>query len=107
LFVHGREAYRKNSYLIAYNFYKNVVFVFPIFWYGIFSLYSGDTLYNPLLYNNYNIFFTSLPIIWFAVMDFEYSKEELLSDPKYYKIGFKDEEFNRFVFWRWILYGVV
>ena len=28
LFVHGREAYRKNSYLLLYNFYKNVLYVF-------------------------------------------------------------------------------
>ena len=33
LFVHGRESYRKNSYVVCYNFYKNVLFVFPQFWY--------------------------------------------------------------------------
>jgi len=27
LFVHGREAYRKNSTLILYNFFKNTVYV--------------------------------------------------------------------------------
>jgi len=29
LFVHGRESYRKNSYLVCYQFYKNVLFVLP------------------------------------------------------------------------------
>jgi phospholipid-transporting ATPase len=29
LFVHGREAYRKNSYLICYQFFKNVLLVMP------------------------------------------------------------------------------
>ena len=29
----GRESYRKNSHLIMYNFYKNVIIVLPIFWY--------------------------------------------------------------------------
>ena len=28
----GRESYRKNSHLIVYNFYKNVVIVLPQFW---------------------------------------------------------------------------
>ena len=28
----GRESYRKNSYLIFYNFYKNLVIVLPQFW---------------------------------------------------------------------------
>ena len=41
LFVHGREAYRRNSYLVLYMFMKNVIFVIPIWWYGAISLYSG------------------------------------------------------------------
>ena len=32
LFVHGRESYRKNSYIVVYNFYKNALFVMPQFW---------------------------------------------------------------------------
>jgi len=32
LFVHGREAYRRNSYLVCYIFYKNILFVLPQFW---------------------------------------------------------------------------
>jgi len=35
----------------------------------------------------YNVMFTFLPIIWFAVFDWEYEKEELLKRPKLYKIG--------------------
>ena len=27
LFVHGREAYRRNSLLINYNFYKNTLYI--------------------------------------------------------------------------------
>ena len=34
LFLHGREAYRRNSFLTGYMFYKNVLFVFPMFFYG-------------------------------------------------------------------------
>ena len=41
LFVHGREAYRRNSFLILYMFYKNVIYVLPIFFYGICSTFSG------------------------------------------------------------------
>lgn len=29
LFIHGREAYRRNAYLVCYNFYKNALFVMP------------------------------------------------------------------------------
>jgi len=29
MFYHGREAYRRNSYLVIYMFYKNILFVLP------------------------------------------------------------------------------
>ena len=31
LLVHGRESYRKNSFVVCYNFYKNMLFVIPQF----------------------------------------------------------------------------
>lgn len=34
LLVHGRESYRKNSFVVCYNFYKNVLLVIPQFWYN-------------------------------------------------------------------------
>jgi len=50
LFCHGREAYRRNSYLISYMFYKNVLYVIPIFMYGWLSFFSGEVIYNNILY---------------------------------------------------------
>jgi phospholipid-transporting ATPase len=29
LFIHGREAYRRNAFLMAYTFYKNILYVIP------------------------------------------------------------------------------
>lgn len=106
MFVHGREAYRRNSYIISYMFYKNVLFVFPMFLFGIFSVYSGTAIYDNYLYQLFNVIFTGAPIMWYGMMDLEHEKEELLKKPKYYKIGLKDELFNKFVFWRWIFYGM-
>ena len=37
MFVHGREAYRRNSYMILYMFYKNVLYVLPLFYFGFLS----------------------------------------------------------------------
>jgi len=81
LFVHGREAYRRNSYLILYMFYKNVIYVLPIWWYGFNTFFSGTQIYNTLLYNSYNIFFTGMPICWFSTFDWQHSKEKLLTTP--------------------------
>jgi len=83
-----------------------MIFVLPIFWFGIESVYSGTPLYDVYLYQLYNTLFTSLPIIWFGIFDQAFEKEELLSNSKHYRIGFRNEDFDKFVFWRWIFYGL-
>ena len=70
LFVHGREAFRRNTFLIGYMFYKNVLFVLVSFWYGSYSSFSGQTIYESWIYQGYNVAFTALPIIWYAIFDF-------------------------------------
>jgi len=106
LLTHGRECYRRNTFLIIYMFYKNVMYVWPIWFFGIFSLFSGQPIYDVLLYNLYNIVFTGLPIIWYAVFDWEASKETFLTRPHLYRIGLEDVYFNTFEFWRIFFYAV-
>lgn len=106
LFVHGRECYRRNTYLVSYMFYKNVLYVIPIFMYGFVSFFSGTVIYDVLFYQMYNVIFTGLPVIWFAVFDWEFDKAQLMRQPKLYKIGLEDVFFNAWVFWRWFFYAV-
>lgn len=103
LFVHGRECYRRNSTLICYNFYKNVLLVIPLFYYGIFSAFSGQIFYNAWIYQLFNMFFASLPIMYYAIMDRELPNEALLLDPIHYELGFKGLLFSSSKFWEWIL----
>ncbi len=77
--------------MICYMFYKNIIFVAPTFWYGIESMYSNTPFYDTYLYNMYNLFFTSLPVMWFAIFDFEFTKEEFLSNSKHYQLGFRSK----------------
>lgn len=44
-------------------------------------------------------------MIWFAVFDWEHSKEKLLSEPMMYRIGLDDVYFSRSEFWRWFVYA--
>lgn len=74
LFVHGREAYRRNSYLIVYMFYKNVIYVIPILVFGVWSAFSATIIFNMFLYNLYSVVFTALPVIWYSVFDWEFDK---------------------------------
>lgn len=84
MFVHGRECYRRNAYLIVYFFFKNLLYVLPIWYYGWYSLFSGAQIYNQLLYSSYNVVFTAMPICWYATFDWEFTKETLLEKPSTY-----------------------
>ena len=50
LYYHGRESYRRNCGLILYNFYKNLVLVFPQLWFGFYSGFSGTSIYEQVEY---------------------------------------------------------
>ena len=105
LFVHGREAYRRNGELILFMFYKNVLYVMVQFMFGYFSVFSGQTMYEKWIYQIYNVTFTGLHNIWYALFDFEFEKQILLNTPIFYSIGMQDLIFNMKEFWIWFFYA--
>eukprot|EP00347_Sterkiella_histriomuscorum_P005770 403355333 len=105
LFVHGRESYRKNTYLICYMYYKNIVFVATQFWFGFLNQFSGQGLYEQWIQQVYNIIFTSLPIMWFAIFDQENDRETLLKTSDKYKLGMKGKLFGSVHFWRFVVFA--
>lgn len=118
LLYYGRESYRKNSALICYNFYKNVLLVMPFFWFGFIGGFSGQMIYDPWIFQFFNIFFASLPIILYALFDEEFPNGKHLeltkappnfleSSPQHYEPGMNSELFNTKVFWLWIFNGFV
>jgi phospholipid-transporting ATPase len=107
LFFHGRESYRKNSILVLYNFYKNILLNFPNFWFGYFSWFSGQTAFDEVGYQLFNVFFTSWPILVYAIFDRQTTDTVLLKNPKYYAAGPQRLLFNSSRFWRWFLWAVV
>lgn len=107
MFFHGRESYRKNSNLVLYNFYKNVLLNFPNFWFGYFNIYSGQTAYEEIGYQLFNLFFTSLPIGLYSLFDKQTTDTVLLKDPKYYAIGPKRIMFNVVRFIKWFVWAII
>ena len=105
LLYHGREAYRKNSFFILFNFYKNIIFVSPMFFYGFINFFSGITLYEPFLHQFYNVFYSIFPIFYFSIFDREYESDFLLKNPNYYIQGMKNQCFNIFIFIKYIIFG--
>ena len=89
ILFHGRECYRRNSYMISYNFYKNIVYSMPLVCASWVSGWSGQTIYDIYLLQVYNVAFTCFPIIIFAVYDQEFTKEELMNRPSLYSKGLR------------------
>lgn len=69
LLVHGNLSYYRLSRLIKYSFYKNITFAFVMFFYQFFNGYSGQALVDSITAAVFNVVFTSLPILLFAVLD--------------------------------------
>ncbi|CAD8145283.1 unnamed protein product [Paramecium pentaurelia] len=104
---HGRESYRKNSTLVNYNFYKNMLLVLPQYWWAVNNGFSAVMFYDQLLYQSYNLFFTSLPIVLYAIFDEEFSGDILTSNPSLYDIGIKHKLFNVKIFLYWVVNGTI
>eukprot|EP01017_Pseudomicrothorax_dubius_P037960 TRINITY_DN5627_c0_g1_i2.p1 TRINITY_DN5627_c0_g1~~TRINITY_DN5627_c0_g1_i2.p1 ORF type:complete len:409 (+),score=74.30 TRINITY_DN5627_c0_g1_i2:282-1508(+) len=107
LLYYGRECYRRNTTLIHYNFFKNMVWVLPQFWYAVYNMFSAATLYDSYLLQFFNLLYASLPIIIFAVFDEEKPDYVLISVPRHYDLGRLDMEFTAFEFWKSVVNGAL
>jgi phospholipid-transporting ATPase len=68
LLVHGRWSYRRMAKVFLYSFFKNVVITFTLFYFNVFTGWSGASLYESLVYSGFN-FFLGLPIIGIGIFD--------------------------------------
>ena len=98
LFIFGRECYRKNSNVVLFTLYKNMIVALPAFWFGMNNFYTPNPYYDPVLNQFYNTLFTFFPIIIYGIFDKEYSKVKLLFAPLLYKPGHDRFYFNNKVF---------
>jgi len=105
LFYHGHESLRRNSFIIYYNFYKNFLFVMPQFYVGFYSLFSGQSIYDPWLYQLFNIVFSVFPLLWFGIYDTERDHKVAMSNAKFYSSS-NNKLFDNCNFWRWIFNGI-
>jgi len=64
-------------------------------------------LYDPFLFQCYNVMYSALPIVVFAVIDKEFYGSYLMKHPKYYAPGIRDKFFNFKLFWYWFFSGVI
>ncbi len=105
LLVHGRYSYKRITMLIKYCFYKNYVFGLTQLWFGLFNKFSGQTMFDTWMLAFYNLLFTSLPIMFFAVLDKDVRLRTAKALPQLYATGLNDQEFNLPIFLSWLFRG--
>ena len=107
LLVHGRWNHRRCAILTSYLFYKNCVLVLPNFFLGFYCIMSGSFFYYDTFYQFFNTIFTSLPILYLAILDQDVNREVVLARPAIYKDGIERVFITHAIFWRWMVEGMV
>lgn len=95
--------YYRNSNVTLYNLYKNILVTFPLLAYGPLSILSSTYIYETWIFQFFNLFFSSLPIIIFGLFNIKFSEGELEKNPKIYEAGQQSKFFNKFALARVVI----
>lgn len=107
LLVHGRWSYFRMSKFLNYFFYKNFAFTLCQLWYAFYTGFSAQTLYDAWFISFYNVFFTSAPVVFLAVLDQDVSENGCSKYPRLYVPGQTNLLFNKKIFFLSLLYGAL
>ncbi|KAJ2163162.1 aminophospholipid translocase [Coemansia sp. RSA 552] len=103
LLVHGAWSYHRLSKMILFSFYKNITLYITQFWFAIFNVFSGQTVYESWSITFYTVFFTVMPPFAIGVFDQFLNARSLDRYPEMYKMGQKGVFFNVRSFWGWAI----
>eukprot|EP00076_Gallus_gallus_P014232 XP_015132962.1 phospholipid-transporting ATPase FetA isoform X1 [Gallus gallus] len=106
LLVHGRWSYIRMCKFLKYFFYKNFAFTLVHFWYGFFSGFSAQTVYDQWFITLYNLMYTSLPVLGMSLFDQDVDDRWSLLFPQLYVPGQQNLYFNKIVFIKCMLQGI-
>ncbi|ESO88481.1 hypothetical protein LOTGIDRAFT_179097 [Lottia gigantea] len=98
ILVHGHWNYSRLARFAAYMFYKNLITVFILFWFQLFSGFSGSLMIDSLYLMLQHVLFTAFPPVINAVLDKDISAEYLLRNPQLYTPCQKGETYTPWTF---------
>ncbi|KAJ3384903.1 hypothetical protein HDU92_003332 [Lobulomyces angularis] len=102
LLVHGRWAYLRTAELVLNYFYKNVVWLFVLFWYQFDSAFTGDIITDYTYGMFFNTVFSLLPNMVLGMLDQDVNDQISLQVPELYQIGIQQKLYNMEKFWFYI-----
>ncbi|XP_068656331.1 probable phospholipid-transporting ATPase 4 [Aristolochia californica] len=106
LIVHGHWCYKRISKMILYFVYKNIAFGLTLFYYGLYTSFSEQLLYDDWYMSLFNVVLTSLPVIALGVFEQDLSSDLCLQFPALYQQGQKNVHFGWLRIIGWIMNGI-
>ncbi|KAJ3194579.1 hypothetical protein HK101_002390 [Irineochytrium annulatum] len=99
LLVHGRWGYMRTAELILNYFYKNILWLFVLFWYQFDCGFSAEIITDFTYGMFFNTLFTLLPTIIEGIFDQDINDRISMRVPQLYMKGIKQTLFTMERFW--------
>eukprot|EP00475_Leptophrys_vorax_P011810 TRINITY_DN18301_c0_g3_i1.p1 TRINITY_DN18301_c0_g3~~TRINITY_DN18301_c0_g3_i1.p1 ORF type:complete len:822 (+),score=220.65 TRINITY_DN18301_c0_g3_i1:236-2467(+) len=106
LFVHGRYSYLRVCKVVYWYFYKNILFPFPLIFFGFFSDFSDVSFYDTIILTLFNTAFTQLPPFLIGWTEKDVPEEKLMKNPSLFTWFRDTQEFSIWVFISWVAFGI-
>jgi len=107
LLVHGHWSYARNGNMILTFFYKNVVPTGILWWYQIYSAWSGYYVFDYTYILFWNSLWTILPVIGIGLFDRIMDAKVLMQLPELYRFGREGYWFGTKSFMVFLFDGIV
>eukprot|EP00798_Chlamydomonas_sp_ICE-L_P023701 gene23701-9242_t len=102
LLVHGRLSYKRITRMVAFFFYKNLLFGITLFAFNAFTTFSGQYVYNDVYMTLYNVVFTSVTPIVIGMFDRDLDRDISLKFPQLYRQGQANTYLNFWAIAAWL-----
>eukprot|EP00842_Homolaphlyctis_polyrhiza_P002742 jgi/Hompol1/3469/HPOL_003247-RA len=106
LLVHGRWAYLRSSQLVLNYFYKNIVWLFILFWHQFFNGFTGSLITDFTYSMFFNTIFSLLPTLLIGSVDQDVNDRISVQVPQLYIKGIYQTLYNMQQFWTHMADGV-
>eukprot|EP00606_Chrysophyceae_sp_TOSAG23-5_P001453 GSChrysophyteH2.ASY1.ANO1.1143.1 assembled CDS len=103
---HGQSNYMRLSNLICFVFYKNFLLSLCMYWFNFNCGFTGQNFITEGAIQMYNLFYTSMPILYYASYDMHVSKNTFYRFPQTYRACINSEYFNTRTLWSWMMTAV-
>ncbi|ETO05421.1 transmembrane protein [Reticulomyxa filosa] len=102
LFVHGRFSFLRTSTLCLVSLYKNMVFIMPLAYFGFYSLFTAESMFDPYMMSAFNLLFAAAFPLCVGAFEQDIKEETALNHPKAYHYFKLDTVFNLKAFGFWM-----